>query len=145
MFNEDGMLFLQNILVKLDAPGANCGVLFVAHYDSVPEGPGAADPMLNTVSLLEALRSQAQNNALNNDLYFLFTDGEERGCLGAYRFAEAYPELYSRAIVLTVSCLSFFRPASLSSLPCVSKAASSASQDEKNPAQSYCQSYRPRV
>ena len=93
MFNEDGNLPLQNIIVKLDAPDTDRGVLFVAHYDCVPEGPGVADNMLGVVSVLEAARSQAQNNALKNDLYFLLTDGEENGLLGANKFVEANPDL----------------------------------------------------
>ena len=93
MFSEDGNLPLHNIIVKLDANDSGCGVLFAAHYDSVPEGPGAADNMLGVVSILEALRSQAQNDARKNDLYFLFTDGEELGLLGANKFVEAHPEL----------------------------------------------------
>ena len=42
-------------------------------------------------------------------------------------------DLYSCSKRFAVSYLSFFHPVSLSSLPCVSKAASSASQGEKNP------------
>jgi hypothetical protein len=97
--DEDGNIVLQNIMVKLDAPDTDRGMLFIAHYDSVVEGPGAVDDMLSVVSLLEALRSQAQNNTLKTDLYFLFTDGEELhllargGTEGAKRFVKEYPEL----------------------------------------------------
>ena len=96
MFDEDGVLPLQNIVVRLDAPGTDRGVLFVAHYDSTPDGPGAADDMLGVVSILEAMRSQVGNGALKSDLYFLLSDGEERGLLGAERFVEAHPELRNK-------------------------------------------------
>ena len=97
--DKDGKIVLQNIMVKLDAPGTDRGVLFVAHYDSMPEAPGAADDMVSVVSLLEALRSQAQNKALKADLYFLFCDCEERymtafrGLKGSKIFVEEYTEL----------------------------------------------------
>ena len=106
MFNEDGNMPLHNIIVKLDAPDTDRGALFVAHYDSVPEGPGAADDMLGVVSLLEAMGSQAQNNALESDLYFLFTDGEESGKLGANKFVAAYPELKDKIdLVINIDSL----------------------------------------
>ena len=105
-FNEDENLPLQNILVKLDAPDTDRGVLFIAHYDSVPEGPGASDDMLGVVSLLGAVRSQAQNSALESDLYFLFTDGEESGKLGANKFVAAYPELKDKIdLVINIDSL----------------------------------------
>jgi len=112
--DEDGQIVLQNILVKLDAPGTDRGVLFVAHYDSaysqpgVPRRlsavPGAADDMLGVVSFLEALRAQAQSKTLKTDLYFLFSDGEEqlitiregtekKRTEGTQKFVKEYPEL----------------------------------------------------
>ena len=105
-FNEDGNMPLHNIIVKLDAPDTDRGVLFVAHYDSVPEGPGAADDMLGVVSLLEAVRSQAQSSTLENDLYFLFTDGEESGKLGANKFVATYPGLKDKIdLVINIDSL----------------------------------------
>ena len=86
-------LILQNILVKLDSPGTDRGVLFVAHYDSVSGAPGVSDDMVAVCALLEAMRAQAQNNELKNDIFFLLTDGEEVGLLGAHAFVDAHPEL----------------------------------------------------
>jgi hypothetical protein len=91
--SEDGTLHLQNILVKLDAPDTEHGVMFVSHYDSVPDAPGAGDVMVGVCAMLEALRAHAQTNALESSLYFLFTDGEELGMLGASAFVNAHPEL----------------------------------------------------
>jgi hypothetical protein len=94
LWNPDSeSLLLQNILVKLDAPGTDRGVMFVSHYDSVPDSPGAADAMLPVCAMLEALRVHAQNGVLQTNIYFLFTDGEEMGLLGARRFVEDNPEL----------------------------------------------------
>ena len=97
-------LTLRNIFVKLEAPDSDNGILFATHYDSFQNNTdgsynsayntyGAADAMLPVCALLEALRSQADNNALTNDVYFLFTDGEEYASIGALAFLEANPEL----------------------------------------------------
>ena len=44
-------------------------------------------------AMLEAMRAHAQNDALKNDIYFLLTNGEELGLLGAQAFVGAHPEL----------------------------------------------------
>ncbi len=90
---KDGTLLLQNILVKIDAPNTDNGVMFVSHYDSTNGGPGAADDMVSVCAMLETMRAQAQNNTLKNDIYFLFTDGEEQTLLGALKFVKEHPEL----------------------------------------------------
>jgi len=90
---DDGTLTIHNILVKLDAPGTDRGVMLIAHYDSTPKGPGAADDMVATCAVLEAMRAQAHNPDLQNDLYFLITDAEENGLVGASAFVAAHPDL----------------------------------------------------
>ncbi|MCL1963896.1 MAG: M28 family peptidase [Firmicutes bacterium] len=104
--DSDGVLRLQNILVKLEAretpsraePGP--AVLFVSHYDSVSAGPGAGDNMLSVCAMLETIRAQAQNNALRGDLYFLFADGEEDFMLGSLAFVRAHPEFKEKMDVV---------------------------------------------
>jgi Zn-dependent M28 family amino/carboxypeptidase len=86
-------LVLQNILVKLDAPETDRGILMSAHYDTKKTTPGASDDMVSVASLLEAMREQAGSPNLQSDLYFLFTDGEELGTLGAKSFVQSHPEL----------------------------------------------------
>jgi hypothetical protein len=95
-FDKNDKLVLQNILVKLDAPKTDRGILLMAHYDSEPETPGAADDMLSVVAMLEAMRRQAGNPNLKSDIYFLFTDGEELGTLGAKSFVQSHPELQNK-------------------------------------------------
>jgi len=92
-FDEESVLAMQNILVKLDAPGNDRGIMFVSHYDSASEGPGAGDDMISVCAMLEAIRAQSQNSDLKNDIYFLITDGEEVGTLGAMEFVKAHPEM----------------------------------------------------
>jgi len=61
-------------------------VLLVAHYDSVPTGPGANDDGVGVATLLETARALTASAPLQNDVIFLFTDSEETGLLGAQAF-----------------------------------------------------------
>ncbi|HNQ90380.1 MAG TPA: M20/M25/M40 family metallo-hydrolase [Verrucomicrobiota bacterium] len=86
---------LGNVYAEL--PGTNGmapPVLLVAHYDSVPAGPGAADDMAGVAALLETARAMKAGGRLRNSLAFLVTDGEERGLLGAKLFVREHPELW---------------------------------------------------
>lgn len=62
-------------------------VLLVAHYDSVPTGPGAADNASNVAAVLELVRALRTGGTRRNDVEVLFTDGEEAGLLGARAYA----------------------------------------------------------
>ena len=55
----------------------------VSHYDSVPEGPGAADDAFGVGVSLEAARVLAARSDRNWTLMILVTDGEEAGLMGA--------------------------------------------------------------
>ena len=63
-------------------------LLLVAHYDSVPTGPGAADNGAAVSALLESLRALQAGPGVAADVVFLFTDGEELGGLGAEMFVQ---------------------------------------------------------
>ncbi|MGL6217737.1 MAG: M20/M25/M40 family metallo-hydrolase, partial [Lacrimispora sphenoides] len=91
--NENDELILKNILVKMDAPNTDRGILMMAHYDTEKGTPGAGDDMISVCALLEAMREQSKNNDLKNDIYFLFCDGEELGAFGSKAFVESHPEL----------------------------------------------------
>ncbi|MFE9661478.1 M20/M25/M40 family metallo-hydrolase [Streptomyces sp. NPDC005955] len=64
-------------------------ILLVAHYDSVPTGPGAADNGANVAAILEIVGALKAGPQLRNDVEVLFTDGEENGLLGAQAFVDA--------------------------------------------------------
>lgn len=65
-------------------PGARRdAVALVAHYDSVPDAPGAADDGLGTAVMLEAARVLGARPARATSLMILLTDGEEAGLMGA--------------------------------------------------------------
>jgi len=84
---------VHNIVArKSGTGGSGSSVLLVAHYDSVPTGPGANDDGAGVAALLETARAlQAGNSTLKNDVLFLFTDGEEAGLLGARAFINEHP------------------------------------------------------
>jgi hypothetical protein len=65
-------------------PGAQPdAIAIVAHYDSVPDGPGAMDDGLGTAVALEAGRVLAARTQPRRSLVVLLTDGEEAGLMGA--------------------------------------------------------------
>ena len=60
-------------------------VLLMAHYDSVPGSPGAADDAAGVAAALEIARAIPQATQ-GRDLIVLLTDGEEAGLVGARGF-----------------------------------------------------------
>ena len=55
----------------------------VAHYDSSPQAPGAADDGLGVAVVLETARVLAAQKERQWSVYVLLTDGEEAGLMGA--------------------------------------------------------------
>lgn len=103
MKNEFSKNFnLTNFLVKLDAKDSDSGVMFVSHYDSVNSSFGAGDDGVSVAAMLETIRQMSDTKDLKNDIYFLFTDGEEQWMLGAKYFAETYAE-YKDKIKLVIN------------------------------------------
>lgn len=89
-----GYMYVDNIWVTLESPNPNSGsIMFVAHYDTTLNTPGAADAMLPVVAMLEAMRAHANNDNLASNLHFLFTDGEEWSALGALAFSRDFTAL----------------------------------------------------
>lgn len=80
---------LNNIIVKMKSKADNNtnNILFVAHYDSTEQSYGAGDNGMNVAGLLETIRI-LKDKQFNNNIYILFTDGEESSYLGAYSFIE---------------------------------------------------------
>src|SRR5665647_901609 len=88
------------IAARLPGRDPSRAVLLVAHYDSVPVAAGAADDGGGVVTLLETARALASGPRPRNDVIFLFTDGEERGLLGARAFLREDPWAYGVGVVL---------------------------------------------
>lgn len=82
---------LRNIAGRLRGTSSSGAILVGAHYDSVPHAPGAGDNGAAVASALETARALCSGEPLRNDVIFLFTDGEERGLLGAREFVRSHP------------------------------------------------------
>jgi hypothetical protein len=91
----------QNILVRLagQEPSSK-SVMLVAHYDSVPQSPGASDDGSGVVTLIETLRALKAGPPLKNDVVALFTDGEEVGLTGASLFVNEHSWAKNVGVVL---------------------------------------------
>ncbi len=66
-------------------------LLLMAHYDSVPNSPGAADDIAGVSALLEIARLLVATGPHQRDVIFLCTEGEEAGLLGADAFFRGDP------------------------------------------------------
>jgi hypothetical protein len=83
---------VQNILARLrGSDSSQRAIMLAAHYDSVPNSPGASDDGSGVVILLETLRALRVGPTLKRDVILLFTDGEEIGLFGAKAFADEHP------------------------------------------------------
>lgn len=98
---------VENILVRMPGSSAEGAILLVAHYDSTPGAPGAADNGSGTVILLELLRSLQVSDPLRQDVIFLFSDGEEPGMIGAQAFVDQHP--WFRDVSLVVNLDTFIK------------------------------------
>jgi Peptidase family M28 len=96
----DTWAVVNNVVATIPGTSSTGSVLMVAHYDSAPSGPGAADNAASVAAILEAMRALKTGPAARNDLVVLFTDGEELGLLGAKAFAETRPALSYIKVVL---------------------------------------------
>jgi hypothetical protein len=73
-------------------PGRNASapaVLIMAHYDSVPKSPGAADDAAGVAAILETVRAIKARGPAERDLIVLLTDAEELNLDGATSFFKA--------------------------------------------------------
>lgn len=74
---------VTNVIANVE-PGRGKEVLLMAHTDSVPAGPGAADDGSGVAMLLETIRAMhARHFSAKHPITALFTDGEEVDLLGA--------------------------------------------------------------
>ena len=63
----------------------------MAHYDSVPGSPGAADDATGVAAVLETIRAIRAGGQPERDIIVLITDSEEAGLLGARAFFAEHP------------------------------------------------------
>ncbi len=91
---------VHNVAGRLPGRDTSRALLLMAHYDSVPTAPGAADDGSGVVTLLEVARALRAGPPPRNDVIFLFTDGEERGLLGAQAFLRDDAWAFGTAVAL---------------------------------------------
>ncbi|MEV0385044.1 M20/M25/M40 family metallo-hydrolase [Nonomuraea sp. NPDC050643] len=90
-----------NIVTVIPGTAPTGRVFVTAHYDSVPEGPGANDDGAGTAAAIETARALvADGTRLRNDVVFLITDAEETGLLGAEAFVNEHPLAQGPSVVL---------------------------------------------
>ncbi len=77
----------ENIIATIKGQEKGKALYLCAHYDSVLEGPGAADDIHAVACMLEVARL-LKDQSFKNDIVFLITDGEEMGLLGARAYTE---------------------------------------------------------
>lgn len=77
-------------------------ILLMAHYDSMPATPGAADDGAGVAVLLEIARIVRQRAPPRNTILFVFTDGEEAMSLGAAAFFAEHPSAQHVRVVLNL-------------------------------------------
>jgi hypothetical protein len=92
---------IRNIVVRLNEAGeGRKAVVLVAHYDTVQSSPGASDDGYGVATLLETARALKAGSPLKNKVILLFTDGEERGLLGAKAFVHSHPLIADAGLVM---------------------------------------------
>ncbi len=91
---------VNNIVARLKGTGSSRAVMLAAHYDSPPDGPGAADDAAGVAAILETVRALQAGAPLANDVILLITDGEENWLLGAKAFIDGYPWARDVGVVL---------------------------------------------
>ncbi|NHK26982.1 M20/M25/M40 family metallo-hydrolase [Parvularcula flava] len=78
---------VNNILAPV-INGEGPAVVLMAHHDSVPTGPGAADDSHGVAIIMEIARILKAEGPSGRPVMALITDGEEEGLLGAKAFFE---------------------------------------------------------
>ncbi|MFT5453049.1 MAG: hypothetical protein ACI9N9_002548 [Enterobacterales bacterium] len=82
---------VDNIIATIPGTDSSTTVLMMAHYDSHPSGPGAADAGHAVAIIIELLDMLKKQPPLKNDLVVLINEGEESGLLGAEAFMANHP------------------------------------------------------
>jgi hypothetical protein len=81
---------IENVLAAIPGKTADTIVL-MAHYDSVPNAPGAGDDGAAVAALIEMARIVKARAPYRNTILMVFTDAEETGLLGAEAFFAEHP------------------------------------------------------
>ncbi len=91
---------VENVLARLPGQVSNNALVVMSHYDSRPDGPGAGDAAAGVAAVLEAARAMVTEPTPARDVWFVITDGEEMGLLGAQAFFRQHRSRDSVGLVL---------------------------------------------
>jgi hypothetical protein len=94
------VVWTQNLMVRIPGRDSSGAILLMAHYDSVPDAPGANDDSAGVAAILEIMRILSVSPPPANDVIALITDAEEIGMLGAQVFFEQHPWAKDVSVVL---------------------------------------------
>lgn len=97
-----GAAHVQNIFASVPGSDPEKTIMLMAHYDTVPNAPGAGDDASGVAAILETVRALTAEGTPKNNVWILFTDGEERGLLGARYFVDYHPGADSVDLVMNV-------------------------------------------
>lgn len=101
----------RNIYARLEGTDSTGAILMMAHFDSVPYGPGAADDGSGVAAIVETARVLRNSEPLRNDVIFLLTDGEEDGLLGPRTFLQHNPWRDDLKLVINFEARGTYGPA----------------------------------
>lgn len=80
----------RNVVARIEGSGKTDEILtLTAHYDSVPEGPGAYDNMAGVAIVMELCRYFHQHKPLRT-MEFVWFGAEEKGLLGSREYVRAH-------------------------------------------------------
>jgi hypothetical protein len=102
---------VHNIHARIPGSSPTGHVVLVAHYDSVPRGPGAADDGAGVAAILEIARAITLDSQPRNDIDIVFTDAEEPWLLGAQAFVRDDRLDPRRSVVLNLEARGTSGPA----------------------------------
>jgi hypothetical protein len=102
---------VHNIHAQIPGSSPTGHVVLVAHYDSVPRGPGAADDGAGVAAILEIARAITSGSPPRNDIDIVFTDAEEPWLLGAQAFVRDGRLDPQRSVVLNLEARGTSGPA----------------------------------
>jgi hypothetical protein len=100
-FGDQITVPVVNLVARIPGSADTGAVALMAHYDTVPQTPGANDNTAAVAALLETARALTRLPALNNDILLIFTDGEEPAPrYGSRSFVAENPRFADIALVV---------------------------------------------
>jgi hypothetical protein len=81
---------VENVVARLPGTAGGAAIVLMAHYDSAPHSPGAADDASGVAIVLETAAALLAGGPRRHDVILLLTDAEEVGLLGAHAFVEQH-------------------------------------------------------